>query len=258
MNEYELKEVVRLEDGHWWYVERRKLLSQMLRGLPPGVALDVGAAGGGNTRVLVRNGWSAVCVEYTLSAARMAADRGLAVLQADARSLPVADTSVALVVAFDVLEHIVEDGSAVDEIYRALQPGGSLLVTVPADPTLWSDHDCAVGHVRRYRRDELLSLLTDAGFEVLYCKSWMVLLSPLVRVKRRRSTGSDLGEVHAVVNRLLRWVVAVERLLPLGGLPGVSLRAHARRPLDADTSPRYASPPAPGTVTVTARLVGGR
>jgi len=42
-----------LEDAHWWYAERRHLVAAAVRDLTPGRALDVGAGGGGNTRVLV-------------------------------------------------------------------------------------------------------------------------------------------------------------------------------------------------------------
>ncbi len=63
--------------------------------------------------------------------------------------LPMRSGSIDLVVAFDVLEHILDDAAALREVERVLRPGGCLLVTVPADMDLWSAHDEAVGHVRR-------------------------------------------------------------------------------------------------------------
>ena len=49
----EVRKLAALEDAHWWYRERRHLLAHGARaGCRPGAALDVGAAGGGNTRVL--------------------------------------------------------------------------------------------------------------------------------------------------------------------------------------------------------------
>ena len=77
-----------------------------------------------------------------------------------------ADASLDLVVAFDVLEHIEDDDAAVREVLRALRPGGHYLVAVPCDPKLWSAHDEAVGHVRRYTRPTLTALLVRNGFAI--------------------------------------------------------------------------------------------
>lgn len=239
MESTEIRKLVALEGAHWWYRERRALLARQVRDLTPGTVLDIGAAGGGNTLVLTGMGWAACAVEYTLEGAVVAAERGLPVLQADATHLPAADGSVDLVTALDVLEHLEDDTAAVGEIRRVLRPGGHLVVTVPVDPHLWSAHDEAVGHVRRYTRRGLLGLLTGAGFEIEHARSWMVLLRPVVALRRRQSTGSDLSELPAWLNTALTGVVRAERLLPVGQLPGVSLVVRARLPAtDPETAGR--------------------
>src|SRR3954447_5433519 len=148
----EIRKLAALEDRHWWYAERRSLLGAELRrlGRRPGSALDVGAAAGGNTRVLVRAGWRALALEYAEDGAALARERGLSVVRGDATALPLGNASVDLVVAYDVLEHLDDDAGAVREIGRVLRPGGTLLVAVPAGMNNWSAHDEAVGHVRRY------------------------------------------------------------------------------------------------------------
>ncbi|KQZ88794.1 methyltransferase [Phycicoccus sp. Root563] len=224
----EVRKLAALEDAHWWYRERRHLLSRMISGVTPGTALDIGAAGGGNTRVLEAAGWSVAALEYGAEGAEVAADRGLSVLRADATALPVGDDSLDLVVAFDVLEHILDDDSAVGEVARVLRPGGRFLVAVPADPRLWSDHDVAVDHVRRYTRTTLREVLERGGFEVTSMTSWNVLLRPVVALRRRSSSGSDLETVHPVVNLGLRAIVTVERWLPVKAMPGVTLLVEAR------------------------------
>jgi len=226
----EVRKLAALEDEHWWYRERRHLLARELRGLRPGRALDVGAAGGGNTRVLRRLGWDAVALEYGPDGAEVARERGLATVRGDAMALPVADGSLDLVVAFDVLEHLQDDDAAVREVHRALRPGGHFLVAVPCDPRLWSAHDEAVGHVRRYTRPTLTSLLVRGGFALGPMRSWMVLLRPVVALRRRASSGSDLDELSPLVNNGLRAVITAERYLPVRSLPGVSLLVAARRP----------------------------
>ena len=226
----EVRKLTELEDRHWWYRERRALVTRALRGRRPGTALDVGAAGGGNTRVLQAAGWQAAALEYGEEGARVCAERGIPVLRGDATRLPLAGESLDLVVAYDVLEHIEDDAAAAKGVFELLRPGGLFLVAVPCDMKLWSAHDVAVNHVRRYSRPELLSLLTGAGFEIDDVRSWMVLLRPAVQLRRRSSTGSDLDDPPRWLNAVLGAVVAAERWLPVGRLPGVSLLVTARRP----------------------------
>ncbi|MFY1672452.1 class I SAM-dependent methyltransferase [Plantactinospora sp. WMMB334] len=235
MEATEIHKLAALEDTHWWYRERRALLARALRrlaagGRPAGRALDIGAAGGGNTRVLRAHGWQPVALEYSQEGARIAGERGLATIRADARHLPFGSAGLDLVVAFDILEHIEEDHLAVAEIRRVLRPGGTALIAVPCDMRLWSAHDVAVGHVRRYDRQSLPAVFAKAGLVVDELWSWNVLLRPVAAWRRRRSTGSDLDDLPGVVNLGLRAVITAERYLPVGRLPGVSLMLRAHRP----------------------------
>jgi SAM-dependent methyltransferase len=231
MEAAELRTLVEVEDRHWWYAERRRLLARELRRLPaPGRALDIGAAGGGNTRVLRGHGWQPVALEFAPTAAQIARERGIDVVRGDARELPVRTGSMDLVTAFDILEHIEEDYLAAAEITRVLRPGGTALIAVPADMALWSAHDTAVGHVRRYTRATLAEVIVKGGLLIEDLWSWNVLLRPVVSLRRKSSGGSDLGKVNPLVNAGLRAVVTAERYLPVKSLPGVSLFLRARRP----------------------------
>lgn len=226
----ELQLLTSLEDRHWWYKERRAILARELRRLPaPGQALDIGAAGGGNTRVLRAHGWQALALEYSDSVADVAKARGLSAIRADARYLPLASSTCDLVTAFDILEHIDEDYLAAAEIARVLKPGGTALIAVPCDMALWSAHDDEVGHVRRYSRPELVNVISKAGLTVDDVWNWNVLLRPVVAFRRKSSTGSDLDEVPPLVNAALTSIIVAERYLPTKSLPGVSLFLRARR-----------------------------
>jgi SAM-dependent methyltransferase len=229
MEATEVRKLTALEDRHWWYRERRRLLARSVADLTPGTAVDVGAAGGGNTRVLQGLGWKVAALEYGADGAEVCAERSIPVLRADATRLPLAPGSVDLVVAFDVLEHIEDDKAAATGVFEALRPGGTFLVAVPADPRLWSAHDDAVGHVRRYTRQTLGDLLAGAGFVAEPMRSWNVLLRPVVALRRRNSTGSDLDDLPGVVNTALSGIIAAERYLPVSSLPGVSLLVRAKR-----------------------------
>ncbi len=231
MEAAELRTLVEVEDGHWWYKERRNILARELRRLPnPGLALDIGAAGGGNTRVLREFGWRPLALEYAPTAAAFARERGLDVLRADAREMPLRTGSLDLVTAFDVLEHIEEDYLAAAEITRVLRPGGTALIAVPCDMSLWSAHDEAVNHVRRYTRETLSGVISKGGLVIEDLWSWNVLLRPVVKLRRKSSSGSDLDQVNPVVNAGLTAIITAERYLPVKSMPGVTLFLRARRP----------------------------
>ncbi len=230
MDAAELELLTSVEDRHWWYKERRAILTRELRKVSGrGMAVDIGAAGGGNTRVLAKHGWQALAVEYSATAAGVARTRGVPVMQADARELPVKSDSCGIVVAFDILEHIQEDYLAAAEIARILRPGGTALIAVPCDMSLWSAHDDAVGHVRRYARAELSDLVLKGGLTIERLWSWNVVLRPVVAMRRKAAAGSDLDEVPSLVNRVLTSIIVAERYLPLKSAPGVSLMLRARK-----------------------------
>jgi SAM-dependent methyltransferase len=237
MDDDELRRSAALEERHWWYSGRRALVRRLMRGVPAGRAIDVGPGPGGNAVVLRDLGWQVTGVELTETGAQLCASRGVDVVRGDATRLPVPDRSVDLVMSTDVWEHIEDHETVARESFRVLRPGGRLLVAVPAGKDMWSGHDVALGHVRRYERQELLDLVEAQGFVVHDIASWNVLLRPVARL--RRATGNEAGSdegrsemeaVAAPINAGLRAAVAVESLLPVGRLPGLSLVVRAFRP----------------------------
>jgi SAM-dependent methyltransferase len=232
VDEEEIRRSAALEQRHWWYAERRALVRRLVAPLSPGRALDVGCGGGGNTAVLRDLGWRVAGLEYSPVAAPIAEARGLPVVRGDARRLPFRDASLDLVMSTDMWEHIDDDEAVARETVRVLRPGGRALVAVPCSMKLWSGHDLALGHVRRYERDDLVALMEKAGLEVVDVRSWNVLLRPVARARRRRrvTSESEMEPVHPVLNAGLRLAVGAERFLPVGRLPGISLVARAVKP----------------------------
>jgi SAM-dependent methyltransferase len=234
MDDDELRRSAALEERHWWYAGRRALVRRLMRGVPAGRAVDVGPGPGGNAAVLRDLGWQVTGVELTEVGALLCAERGLDVVRGDATRLPVADRSVDLVMSTDVWEHVEDDEAVAAESFRVLRPGGRLLVAVPAGMDLWSGHDVALGHVRRYERQELLDLVERHGFVVQDIASWNVLLRPVAKLRRSRSaaSGDDTSEMEQVarpVNAGLRAALALESLLPVKRLRGLSLVVRAVR-----------------------------
>jgi SAM-dependent methyltransferase len=120
---------------------------------------------------------------------RMTAKRatGVELIQTDALHLPY-DAEFDVVGAFDVIEHIADDGVAVREMVRAVRPDGGLIFTVPQHRFLWSPFDDYVHHHRRYSRPEMRRLLESAGCDVVFVTSFVSLLLPamfLARMVRR-------------------------------------------------------------------------
>jgi SAM-dependent methyltransferase len=232
MEAAEIRQLAAVESSHWWYKERRNILSRELRRLPEsGCALDIGAAAGGNTRVLQAHGWQVLALDCSETAVSICRRRGIDVLRADARRLPVKSNAFDLVIAFDVLEHIDEDCLVAAEIARVLRPGGAALISVPCDMTLWSAHDDATGHVRRYSRATLIRVIEGGGLIIDRIWGWNVLLRPIVKFRRRSLKGSDLSYINPFVNTLLTFIIVAERYLPASSLPSVSLILRARRPV---------------------------
>ncbi len=142
--------------------------------------------------------------------------------------------------AFDVLEHIAEDEVVLDEMFRAVRPGGGVILAVPQHPALWSQPDVYAHHERRYRRAELDSKVSRAGFEVVRSTSFVTVLLPLMAATRIRDRGRDDYDptaelkVGAVTNALLGAALAFERSLIRVGLNlpvGGSRLVVARRPV---------------------------
>jgi len=219
-----------LEEGHFWFRARNELIVQVLRRYFPHARnmLEIGCGTGYVLRGVthanpeLRVSGSEIFLEGLSFAAQRMPDADL--FQMDARQIPY-ESEFDLVGAFDVVEHIEEDGRVLHEIHRALKPGGGAILTVPQHPWLWSAQDESACHVRRYRRRELTDKLRAAGFEILFSSSFVSLLLPMLAVSRwrkRKSTGSaELGgefRPPAIVNGALYHVLRLESLLIRAGV----------------------------------------
>jgi len=124
------------------------------------------------------------------------------------------------VTAMDIVEHIDDDKAAMMEIRRVLRPGGRLFMTVPAYQSMWSEHDEALHHYRRYTSPSVRDLARRTGLEVERLSYTVTSLLPAAwayrqcsnRLRKPRSDGekrADLVTVspgaNAALLQILRW-----------------------------------------------------
>lgn len=192
MQTSELTAMLDHSDRHWWYRGRRRVLDAVLDqiDLPPGARLlDAGCGSGRQLDELARRGAASGVDLSDLAVAHARARGHPDVHRAAIEQLPFADATFDLITCLDVIEHTPDDRAALAELRRVTRPGGLLIVTVPAYQSLWSAHDVANRHFRRYRAASLRAVATGAGWSVLLDTHFnTILLAPaaLVRLARRQ------------------------------------------------------------------------
>lgn len=242
----------RVEESHWWFVGRRRIITSFLERLcrGRGVAnsgnagqraplniLDVGCGTGANLEMLSQFG-NAQGVDVSTEALSFCRARGLEnVKQGAAEELPYEDNSFDLVTGLDVVEHLDDDVAGLKEMRRVLRPGGHALLFVPAFMFLWGVQDDISHHRRRYRLGELKRVVQQAGFEVeratyVNISFFAAILSGrlLMRALRLRPE-SENNITVGFLNGTLGRILGAERLaLRYLNFPfGVSIICVARR-----------------------------
>ena len=126
-----------------------------------------------------------------------------------------------LISLFDVLEHIKDDQKSINRIGEALKPGGLAVLTIPAYPWLWSEHDKTLHHFRRYRKQDLVNLVNQAGGLKIEYMSYFntTLFLPIIAFRGLRNLlhfnnhKTDDFLVPKTLNTLLEKIFAFDRVL---------------------------------------------
>jgi SAM-dependent methyltransferase len=235
--QYELR-THEVEDDHWWYRGRRRVIREALLALklPPGIQiLDAGCGSGRNMMELAEFG-EVTGLELADASVEAARDRGVGeVVAGSVDEMPFADDSFDLAVSLDVIEHLPDEHQSLSELRRVVKPGGMLVVTVPAYRWLWSDHDIVNHHYRRYTRAMLEQAAARAGWQTLSSTYFNGFLLPAaiaargaMRLRRTKHPVSDLERTPGPLNPMLEWPLRLEaRMIGAGKrIPaGLSLMA---------------------------------
>jgi len=247
-----LRATARAEERHFWFRGFRWFVQPLLRQAVagPGRArlLDDGCGTGANLALLAAFG-AAYGIDTSQLGLRTARQRGRpGLLRASAAALPFVSGTFDLVTSFDVLYALDEhdERAAVAEMFRAVRPGGHVLVNVAAMHALRGDHSILSHELRRYTRESLSRLLTSAGFRIVritYTNAVLFLPMLAVRLFQRArglpaeadATG-DISVPPALLNGVLSLLLLLESAwLKAGGINpfGSSLLCLATKPEDA-------------------------
>ncbi len=230
-----------LETDHWWFKAKRQFLSVVLaKYAPVGKlrVLDVGCGTGAVMRFLQTKGYDVHGVDMSQTALQYCRQKGLRVSYGLADAMQSADALFDVVFALDVLEHLDDAGAAVREIKRVLKPGGLLVATVPAHQFLFSYHDVALHHKRRYNKQTLQDLISPE-FQIermTWIHTAIFLPALFIRLVKKtlglRDTVSDVAQSNPFVNSVMGvwYAVEVGTFRFLGHLPwGLSLLVVAKK-----------------------------
>ena len=227
----EHRRVAAVEDHHWWYVATRQLLSDLASrdaASPPGLVLDAGCGTGGMGAPFATS-CQVVGVDADADALALARSRHAAVdlARGDVAALPIRTGVADVVLCTNVLYTVAEPQAAMHELARGLAPGGTLIVVEPAFASLRRAHDRQVHGRRRFRRQDLEALASDAGLRPLrstYAFSYLfpaaAALALWDRVAGSRPPTSDVDRpgpgwlLGTLARSELRWIR--RRRVPLG------------------------------------------
>lgn len=234
-DEVEIARLARADARNWWVLGRRALLSGVIAeciangssGLR--VIGDFGCGSGGMW-VALKDWGKVIGIDRSPLAMSLCRSKGYTGLAMGAvEKLPLGTAALDVVVMTDVLEHVQDDALAIRECARVLRPGGVLILTVPALPFLYSQHDRVLGHFRRYSRRRLVHLLRQSNLQVERITYFNAIFAPLIvvwRLFRPLLNGgvprADPLDLPGVLNLVGLWGMTLERWalrrvnLPLG------------------------------------------
>jgi SAM-dependent methyltransferase len=228
------------EDRRHWYFRGRLavLLAALERALParPARLVDLGCGTGNVLQALGRFG-EAVGVEREAELRAVGEACGLDIRAgALPDDIPLPDGWADAALLLDVIEHLDDDVAGVRAAARATRSGGIVMITVPAYRWLWSGHDVALGHRRRYTARRVGAVIRAAGLRVEHVGYFNTVLFPAiaaVRLAKRLAgaRGHDIRRPSSPLNETLTRLFALERhAVVRARLPfGSSLLAVGRR-----------------------------
>jgi len=240
----EYEKMYHLENYYWWFQGRIRIIFNLLKKfnvLEGGdkIVLDAGCGTG-----LILDALIGKCkpfgIDFSKKALGYCKQRGLEnLVLGDVANLPFKDGSCDVAMGLDLVEHIENDGALMEEYYRVLKSSGTLIMTVPAHPFLWSEHDEALSHYRRYSYSSFRALIEKHGFKPIklsYAITFTYFPIIIFRklqpfFKKSSSPRTHLIKLPKIINAALIGLLRIEAfLLKFVNFPvGVSLVCIAKK-----------------------------
>jgi len=191
MEHDEYKIMSDIEGSYWWFVGKQYLTERLFKDYcldVPGEVrvLDIGCGTGGILKLMRKYG--TVCgIDFSLAALEFSKQSGCACLVcSDAgRHIPFKDNTFTTVTCLDVMEHLDNERTLLEETLRVCKPGGRIVITVPAFNALWSAHDEALHHKRRYTWQQMLRKIGRLNCSVIKSSYFNTLMFIPILVTRK-------------------------------------------------------------------------
>ncbi|MGC8603951.1 MAG: class I SAM-dependent methyltransferase [Desulfomonilaceae bacterium] len=220
----------KIEDSHWWFVGRRHIVEKIINASVPDkkqkILVDLGCGTGGNIGIF-QDKFDCIGLDISEHAIEFARKRfpNITFISGGAEGTiyPIIEKAD-MVLLLDVLEHIENDSLFLKNLVTHMPSGSHLLVTAPANMSLWSPHDESHGHFRRYTRRQLQGVFAELPVSVRLLSYYNSFLYPVVKgirvfTKFRGKTWgeacTDLSMPARPINFLLTELFASESRLLL-------------------------------------------
>jgi 2-polyprenyl-3-methyl-5-hydroxy-6-metoxy-1,4-benzoquinol methylase len=219
------EDLERFEESDFWSKVKVKLILKLVEGKK---VLDVGCGSGLLSKTLLDKGYNVTAIDNDSKAIEIAKKKGINGFVADINTCQIQEKFDCIILG-DVLEHIEDDKSTIKKAYEMLEPDGCVIVNVPAYQTLFSKHDIALGHKRRYSNTEIESKLQDSGFTIEKLRHWNLLALPItvsIKISKKDYPHEKVSNITLLSILLEKWLLAESKV---NYRFGISILCKARR-----------------------------
>ncbi len=218
------EDLERIEESDFWSKVKTKLILKLVEGKN---ILDIGCGTGRLSKTLQERRYEVVAIDTDRKAVEISKEKGINSFVADISEWQT-DQKFDCIILGDVLEHIEDDNSAIRKIHDMMNQNGCIVVNVPAYQALFSKHDIALGHKRRYSNGELKTKLKESGFTIEYFRHWNLLALPItvyIKLSKKDYSHEQVSNMKLLAKLLEKWLLAESKI---NYLIGISILCKAR------------------------------